>query len=99
MESPETRGSAPVQSSPAIRASELMAQAHAAAFENTRVVDSALRRVIDTAREIAEGGDAYPPSVRDLCGRLADETEQRRQLLECLAVRGLDPGRGPRFGG
>lgn len=89
---------APAAPSPAARARSLMSQARAAAFEQTRDVDRLLREAIVRAQEIAEGGDAYPASVRDLCARLADETEKRRQLLEVLAIRGLDPPGRPVFG-
>jgi hypothetical protein len=75
-----------------------MAEARAAAFEHTRAVDHALQRVIALAREIAQGGDAYPAAVRDFCERMAEETDARRRLLDSLAARGLDPAGPPRFG-
>jgi hypothetical protein len=95
LENPEPAERRP---SPAVRAGQLMAQARAAAFEQTRLVDDALRRMISCARDIAEGGDVYPAPIRDLCSRLADDTDHRRQLLESLAVRGLDPAGGARSG-
>ncbi|HTI66831.1 MAG TPA: hypothetical protein VL460_04710 [Caulobacteraceae bacterium] len=84
--------------SPAVRATHLRAQAKAAAYEQTRAVDDALRGTIALAREIAEGGDAYPAGIRDLCGRMAAEAEQRRQLLEVLAARGMADAATMRFG-
>lgn len=39
------------------------------------------------AAEIAAGGDAYPPGVRELARRLAEDFEVKAQMLEALAGR------------
>jgi hypothetical protein len=98
MDSPSPDEEPQAEPTPAERAQILMAEARAAALEHTRIVDAALRGVVARARDIAEGGDVYPAPIRDFCGRLADDTDQRRMLLESLAVRGLDPAAGRTFG-
>ena len=97
MESPETRD-APEIETPARRAQRLLAEARAAAFDHTRIVDEALRGVVARARDVAGGGDVYPAPIRDFCARLAEDTDQRRLLLESLVVRGLDPSSGRGLG-
>jgi hypothetical protein len=40
-----------------------------------------------SAEEIAEGGEAYPPGVRELASRLAADLPQKAQLLVTLMNR------------
>ena len=37
--------------------------------------------------EIAEGGDAYPIGVRELCSRMADELAQQAKVLMAIMDR------------
>lgn len=46
-----------------------------------------LADVETTAFEIAGGGDAYPPGVRDLARRLAEDCEARTQTIEAIMAR------------
>ena len=39
------------------------------------------------AAEIAEGGDAYSPGVRDVARRLAEDLDSRVQTLEAIVAR------------
>ena len=39
------------------------------------------------AAEIAEGGDAYPPGVRDIARRLSEDLDSRIQTLEAITAR------------
>jgi hypothetical protein len=41
------------------------------------------------AAEIAEGGEAYPPGVRELASRLVEDIEARVQTLEAIVSRTL----------
>ena len=41
------------------------------------------------AAEIAEGGEAYPPGVRDLASRMVEDLEARVQTLEAIVARTL----------
>ena len=43
------------------------------------------------AREVAEGGDAYPAGVRDLASRLAEDLETRSQQIQILMARSPEP--------
>jgi hypothetical protein len=41
----------------------------------------------ELAAEVAEGGDAYPPGVRDVAQRLADDLDSRIQTLTAIQAR------------
>jgi len=41
----------------------------------------------ELAAEIAEGGDAYSPGVRDVARRLAEDLDSRVQTLEAIVAR------------
>jgi hypothetical protein len=78
------------RNSPAARAAELYAEAQAAAFEQVRVLEEGLSKVVGLAAEIAEGGDVYPAGVRDLCRRMGEDLTQRSLTLDAIASRSLD---------
>jgi hypothetical protein len=44
-------------------------------------------RLQSLASEIAGGGDAYPPGVRDLARRLAEDLDSRSQSLGAIVSR------------
>ena len=73
--------------SPAARANRLYAEAREAAKEQVRQLESSLEAAISLAADIAEGGELYPPGVRDLCRRLAEDMSQRCQTLEAIVQR------------
>src|SRR4051794_29274303 len=58
-----------------------LAKDHVHAFTATLVEAELL------AIEIAEGGDVYPPGVRDLARRLAEALDGRAQTLEAIIAR------------
>jgi hypothetical protein len=72
---------------PAARAERLYAEARTAAFEQVDRLEVELARAVALAGQIADGGDVYPPGVRDLCRRLAEEVGQRAQTLDVIAER------------
>lgn len=76
--------------SPAARAVQLYAEAQAAAFDQIRVLEAGLAKVVTLAGEIADGGDVYPAGVRDLCRRMGEDISQRSMTLEAIAARALD---------
>jgi hypothetical protein len=54
-----------------------------------RSLSAALVNVEQLALEISEGGEAYPPGVRDLARRMVEDCETRVQTLEAIVSRTL----------
>jgi hypothetical protein len=73
-----------VPETPAARAARLMGEARQAASEQIIALEEALAAVSHLAAEIAEGGEAYPVGVRDLCRRMAEDIAHRAQTLDAL---------------
>lgn len=73
----------------AARAQRLLAEARAAAMEQVQELDAALAGVAELSAQVAEGGDAYPAAIRDLCRRLSEETPLKAQTLQVIATRSL----------
>jgi hypothetical protein len=69
------------------RVRRLQAEARQMARDHVRALSEALMGVERMAAEIAEGGDAYPPGVRDLARRITEDCETRVQTLEAIAAR------------
>lgn len=69
------------------RIRRLQAEAKDLAREHIHALESALDEVERIAAEIANGGEAYPPGVRDIAMRLAEESHLKAQSLEALAAR------------
>ena len=69
------------------RVRRLQAEAKALAKDHVQALTQAIADVERMAQEIAEGGDAYPPGVRDLARRFVDECEARVQTLEAITSR------------
>tara|TARA_R110002124_G_scaffold60974_2_gene167185 strand:- start:252 stop:554 length:303 start_codon:yes stop_codon:yes gene_type:complete len=66
---------------PSERVRRLQAEARALALEQVEALDAAL------AREIADGGDAYPVGARDMAARLADDLPKRADSLRAVVNR------------
>ena len=79
--------SAPKQETVAQRVRRLQQEAKQLAKDHIRSLNQALVDVEQLAAEIAEGGDAYPPGVRDLARRLVEDCEMRVQTLEAIVAR------------
>ena len=71
------------------RVRRLQAEAKQLAKDHIRALSEAMMNVEQMAAEIAEGGDAYPPGVRDLARRLIEDVEARVQTLEAIVARTL----------
>ncbi len=69
------------------RVRQLQAEARQLAKDHVRALEAAIAEAEKLASEIADGGDAYPPGVRDLARRFADDAEGRIQTLEAIVSR------------
>jgi len=77
----------PRQETVAERVRKLQAEAKQLAKDHIHALTAAISQVELMASEIAEGGDAYPPGVRDLARRLVEDCEARVQTLEAIVAR------------
>ena len=80
---------APKAETVAQRVRRLQVEAKQLAKDHIRSLNQAIVDVEHLAAEIAEGGDAYPPGVRDLARRLVEDCEMRVQTLEAITARTL----------
>jgi len=71
------------------RVRRLQAEAKELARDHIRALSAAMLGVEQMAAEIAEGGDAYPPGVRDLARRFVEDIDSRVQTLEAITARAL----------
>lgn len=69
------------------RVRRLQTEARALAKDHVKALTAAMVDLERFAAEIAEGGEAYPPGVRDLARRLAEDLEARVQTLDALNQR------------
>lgn len=72
------------------RVRRLQQEARQLAKDHIKALGAAMVEVETLAAEIAEGGDAYPPGVRDLARRLVEDCEARVQTLEAIVARTRD---------
>ena len=73
------------------RVRRLQAEARILAREQIEALEKAMAALGAQAREVAEGGDAYPAGVRDLAARLAEDLETRAQSMQVLMARVPEP--------
>jgi hypothetical protein len=69
------------------RVRKLQAEARQLAKDHIKSLSEAMTQVEHMAAEIAEGGDAYPPGVRDLARRFVEDLDSRIQTLEAITAR------------
>lgn len=69
------------------RVQRLQAEARALAKDHIHALSAAIMHAESIAAEIAEGGDAYPPGIRDLARRFVEDAEARVQTLEAITAR------------
>ena len=72
------------------RIKRLQAEAKGLAREHVQALEQLLIKTERMALEIADGGEAYPVGVRELCRRLVEDCEARVQTLEAIISRGRD---------
>ncbi|MBA3051016.1 MAG: hypothetical protein KKE42_09255 [Alphaproteobacteria bacterium] len=71
------------------RVKRLQLEARALAVEQIEALEKLLLQASAMAREIADGGEAYPVGARELAGRLASDLPARAQTLKAVASRSL----------
>lgn len=71
------------------RVKRLQMEARALAVEQVEALEKLLLQSAAMAREIAEGGDAYPVGARELAGRLASDLPAKAETLKAIAGRSL----------
>ena len=69
------------------RVRRLQAEARQLAKDHIHALTAAILTAEAIASEIAEGGEAYPPGVRDLARRFAEDAGPRAQTLEAITAR------------
>jgi len=71
------------------RVRRLQLEARALAVEQVEALEAVLMQAALLAREIAEGGDAYPVGARELAGRLASDLPSKSETLKAIISRAL----------
>jgi hypothetical protein len=79
------------------RVRRLQAEAEELAREHIGVFAASLAQTQRVAEEIALGGEAYPPGVREIARRLAEENQANVQTLEAIVARRRTPSAHGRF--
>ena len=69
------------------RVQRLQTEARQLAKDHVRSFTSAMADLELLAAEIAEGGDAYAPGIRDICRRMVEDLESRVQTLDAISAR------------
>lgn len=69
------------------RVRRLQMEARALAVEQVEALEKVLLDATAMAREIAEGGDAYPVGARELAGRLAQDLPAKAETLKAIILR------------
>ena len=69
------------------RVRRLQAEARQLAKDHIRSLSAAILGAEAIAVDIAGGGEAYPPGIRDLARRFAEDAQARVQTLEAINAR------------
>jgi hypothetical protein len=69
------------------RVKRLQAEAKQLARDHIKALTAAIEQVELMAAEVSDGGDAYPPGVRDVARRLVEDMGARAQTLEAIVAR------------
>jgi hypothetical protein len=78
---------APKAETVAERVRRLQAEAKQLAKDHVKALTAAMVDLEQLAAEIAEGGEAYAPGIRDVARRLVEDLDSRVQTLEAIAAR------------
>jgi hypothetical protein len=81
--------SSPKSETVAERVRRLQTEAKHLAKDHVRSLSAQMVAIEQMAAEIAEGGEAYPPGIRELASRLVEDLESRVQTLEAIVSRTL----------
>lgn len=69
------------------RVKRLQQEARSLAVEQVEALEVLLMQASQLAREIAEGGDAYPVGARELAGRMASDLPTKVETLKAIISR------------
>ncbi|MDZ4364077.1 hypothetical protein [Brevundimonas sp.] len=69
------------------RVRRLQAEARALAVEQLEAFERSLHATAALAREIAEGGDAYPVGARELASRIATDLPSKAETIAVITSR------------
>ncbi|ODT88744.1 hypothetical protein [Phenylobacterium sp. SCN 70-31] len=69
------------------RVRRLQSEAKQLAKDHVKSLSAAMVELEQLAAEIAEGGDAYSPGVREVARQLAEELDSRAHTLDAIAAR------------
>lgn len=69
------------------RVKRLQLEARALALEQVEVLEKALLNAAALARDIAEGGDAYPVGAREIAARLMADLPHRAETIKTIVSR------------
>jgi len=71
------------------RVKRLQMEARALAVEQVEALERVLLEASRMAKEIGEGGDAYPVGARELASRLASDLPSKAETLKAIVSRAL----------
>ena len=69
------------------RVRRLQSEARQLAKDHVKSLSAAMVQLEELAAEIAEGGDAYAPGIREVARQLVEDLDSRVQTLEAIAAR------------
>lgn len=69
------------------RIRRLQIEARTLALEQIEVLEKALMHAAEMARDIAEGGDAYPVGAREIAGRLVTDLPGKADTIRQIVSR------------
>ncbi len=69
------------------RVKRLQMEARALAHEQVEALDELLLQAARMAREIAEGGDAYPVGAREIASRLAEDLPSKAETIKAILAK------------
>lgn len=69
------------------RVRRLQAEARQLAKDHVKSLSTAMVQLEELAAEIADGGDAYAPGIREVARQLVEDLDSRVQTLEAIAAR------------
>lgn len=78
MKTPETTGD---------RVKRLQMEARALAVEQVEALEKILLQAAEMAREVAEGGDAYPVGAREIASRLVSDLPAKAETIRTIVAR------------
>jgi hypothetical protein len=69
------------------RVKRLQLEARALAIEQVEALEAALLKAAAMAKDIAEGGDAYPVGAREIASRLMTDLPQKAETIKTIVSR------------